>query len=68
MEAAAFLKEKADGRIKVSLRSKSYADVNAVARQFDGGGHLRASGCTFYCSIEEALEQIRPALEASVAP
>jgi len=68
VEAAAFLKEKADGRIKVSLRSKSYADVNAVARQFDGGGHLRASGCTFYCSIEEALEQIRPALEASVAP
>ena len=66
VEAAAFLKEKADGRIKVSLRSKSYADVNAVARRFDGGGHLRASGCTLYGSMEEAVASIAPALEASV--
>ena len=67
VEAAAFIKEKADGRLKVSLRSKSYADVNAVARQFDGGGHLRASGCTLYGSVEEAVEALKPALEASVA-
>ena len=67
VEAAAFLKEKPDGTIKISLRSKSYADVNAVARQFDGGGHLRASGGRLKgVSMEEAVLRIRPALEAAV--
>ena len=67
VEAAAFVKEKADGRLKVSLRSKSYADVNAVARKFGGGGHLRASGCTLYGTVEEAVAALKPALEESVA-
>ncbi|MCR4804532.1 MAG: bifunctional oligoribonuclease/PAP phosphatase NrnA [Clostridia bacterium] len=67
VEAAAFFKERADGSIKVSLRSKLKADVNAVARQFDGGGHLRASGCTLKdVSMEEAIEMVKPAIEACV--
>ena len=66
VEVAAFLKERADGSIKVSFRSKSYADVNTVARKFDGGGHLRASGCTLHCSLEEAKAVIRAALEESL--
>ncbi len=67
VEAAAFFKGRADGSIKVSLRSKLYADVSAVARQFDGGGHLRASGCTLKgVSMEEAIERVKPAIEACV--
>ena len=67
VEAAAFLKEKPDGTLKVSLRSKSYADVNAVARMFDGGGHLRASGCTLRgVTVEEAVRLLQPALEKAV--
>lgn len=30
---------------KISLRSQEIVDVNRVARAFDGGGHVRASGC-----------------------
>ncbi len=67
VETAAFIKEKLDGSLKVSLRSKSYADVNAVARAFGGGGHLRASGCTLHCTLEEAIRRLTPVLEESVA-
>jgi phosphoesterase RecJ-like protein len=31
-------------RVKISLRSNRVVDVNAVAREFGGGGHIRASG------------------------
>ena len=67
VEAAAFLKEKPDGSFKVSLRSKSYADVNAVARQFAGGGHLRASGGTLRgVTAEQGIELLKPAMEQAV--
>lgn len=67
VEAAAYIKEKPDGSFKVSLRSKSYADVNQVARKFDGGGHLRASGCTLRgVSVEQAVGLLKPALEQAV--
>lgn len=67
VEAAAFLKERPDGIVKVSLRSKTYADVNAVAQSFGGGGHMRASGCTMHgITIDEAVRRIIPALEEAL--
>lgn len=36
--------EDEDGKIFVELRSKLY-NVQSIARQFGGGGHLKASGC-----------------------
>lgn len=40
------LSEKADNKIKASLRSEEYkgVDVSKIARQFKGGGHKLASG------------------------
>ena len=67
VEAAAFIREKEDGSFKVSLRSKSYADMSAVARRFDGGGHLRASGGRLNgVSMEEAVSRLKTALEEAV--
>ena len=67
VEAAAFIREKADGSLKVSLRSKSYADVNAAARALDGGGHLRASGCTLRgVTVEQAVDLLTPVLAKAV--
>ncbi len=54
---AIFAYEKEDGSIKISLRSKQL-DVNALAGTFGGGGHKLASGCTFKCGIDEALEAV----------
>jgi phosphoesterase RecJ-like protein len=44
--AVAFFKENGPGEWRVSMRSKGAIDVNAVAREFGGGGHMNASGCS----------------------
>ncbi len=63
VEIAMLFRGVAPDKTKVSLRSKVWADVNVVANQFGGGGHVRASGCTFGCAVEEAAEQLVPAVK-----
>jgi phosphoesterase RecJ-like protein len=46
VDTSVFMRELASGGWKVSFRSKGLVDVNRVARIWDGGGHVRASGCT----------------------
>lgn len=47
------------GGVKLSARSKTEFDVNALARQFGGGGHKKASGATFAGStLESARERL----------
>lgn len=49
----------------VSLRSVDKFPCNEVAaRFFNGGGHLNASGGRLNCTIEEAVETTKKALEA----
>ncbi|HRX58120.1 MAG TPA: bifunctional oligoribonuclease/PAP phosphatase NrnA [Eubacteriales bacterium] len=58
VEIAAMLREAGDGKIRVSLRGKTCADVSRIATAFGGGGHRLAAGCTMEPPIEEAAEQI----------
>ena len=67
VEIAAFVKEKEPGVCKLSLRSKMYANVNAICSVFGGGGHIKASGATFSCSPEEVFAQIKPEVEKELA-
>jgi phosphoesterase RecJ-like protein len=46
IEAVAFFKEAGPDDWRVSMRSKGEIDVNAVAKEFGGGGHKNASGCS----------------------
>ena len=46
VEVGFLTREEDDGRIKVSLRSKTEADVSKIAKAFGGGGHRRAAGFT----------------------
>ncbi|GLH74200.1 phosphoesterase [Geothrix limicola] len=62
VEVAALFSEAADGRAKVSLRSRERVDVNAVCRQFGGGGHRLASGA----KAAQPLESFIAAVEAGV--
>ncbi|HJV47645.1 MAG TPA: bifunctional oligoribonuclease/PAP phosphatase NrnA [Geothrix sp.] len=62
VEVAALFSEAADGRAKVSLRSRERVDVNAVCRQFGGGGHRLASGA----KAAQPLETFTAAVEAAV--
>ncbi len=47
---------------KVSLRSKEI-DVNALAARFDGGGHIRAAGCTIHLPMEAAVRRLIDVIE-----
>ena len=55
---AAFLYETPAGDIKVSLRSTDPFDVNEIAVQFGGGGHIRAAGATMKGSLEDCMQEI----------
>ena len=66
VEAAIFLKQKELNIIKVSLRSKSYVDVSVIAKDFGGGGHIRAAGCTINDSLESAQQQILLAIQKQI--
>jgi phosphoesterase RecJ-like protein len=46
IEAVAFFKEAGPEDWRVSMRSKGDVDVNAIAKEFGGGGHKNASGCS----------------------
>ncbi len=65
VEVSAFLYEKDNNEIKVSLRSKK-ADINKIAQMFNGGGHKLASGFTFRGTIEEALDKLLPIIKQSL--
>ena len=58
VEVALFLKEQEPGQQRVSLRSRGKVDVNRIARQFDGGGHILASGCEIKGSVNEVQARL----------
>lgn len=56
---AAFFSEK-DGQIKISFRSKDKIPVNTIAiEEFNGGGHLNASGGFSADSMEDTLKRFK---------
>lgn len=57
-EVALLFRETSDGSTKVSLRSSGRIDVNAIARRFGGGGHIKASGALLPARLEPAREQV----------
>jgi len=66
VEVGLLFHEMADGRWKVSFRSKSVVDVNKLAAVFGGGGHRRAAGCVVRGQVESIKSEIiRAALAAA---
>lgn len=58
VEIAASILEVKKGQYKISLRSKSYADVNQLASKFGGGGHVRAAGCMINGGLYDVLDKL----------
>lgn len=65
-EVALLFRSTADGGTKVSLRSAGAADVNAIARQFGGGGHVKASGAVLPEAMAAARERVLAAVRAAL--
>ena len=58
VEVAALFRTTADGRIKVSLRSVAPVDVNVMAVELGGGGHVRAAAAVVKGPLEDAVERV----------
>ncbi|MBR4917255.1 MAG: bifunctional oligoribonuclease/PAP phosphatase NrnA [Fibrobacter sp.] len=59
----AFLLYPVNGKYKISLRSNYIVDVNAIAKEFGGGGHTRAAGGDTSDTPEVAIEKILKLVE-----
>jgi phosphoesterase RecJ-like protein len=58
--AVSFFKEQGPDDWRISMRSKGDIDINAIAKQFGGGGHKNASGCSArgdLTALEKLFEQ-----------
>lgn len=56
---AVFFEELADGKVRVSMRSKSEAvDVSAICQKFGGGGHKLAAGARVRGTLAEVEQKI----------
>lgn len=51
-------KEYKKGEVKVSFRSKGDIDVNQLAKEFSGGGHKSAAGCTVKGSLDDVCRDV----------
>jgi phosphoesterase RecJ-like protein len=69
-EVALLFRETSDGSTKISFRSGGNVNVNAIAKQFGGGGHIKASGALVSGRpsdvIPRVLEATRTAIEAQL--
>ncbi len=66
VEVSGLLYETPEGLVKLSLRSRERVNVNAVCRQFGGGGHFLASGAKLEGPLGPALSAVSAALESQV--
>ena len=57
-----FFKEQEPGDWRISMRSKGTIDINAIAKEFGGGGHKNASGCSAHGSLDE----LKPLFERKI--
>jgi phosphoesterase RecJ-like protein len=67
IEAAFFLRELPNGRVRVSLRSKGELNVAAIAARLGGGGHENAAGCTLDGALRRAIRRILGELRGALA-
>src|SRR4051812_7408554 len=57
IQAVVFFKQDEGDEYRVSMRSKGAIDIGGVAKQFGGGGHKNAAGCTISGAID-ALQKM----------
>lgn len=57
-EVGLLFRDTADGDVKVSFRSNGEVDVNRLARSFEGGGHVKASGAVLAGPMDRAIERV----------
>lgn len=67
VELGLALKEQADGRYRISVRTGFACDASAFCEQFGGGGHARAAGCMLKGSLDEVKATLLEAAFTALA-
>jgi phosphoesterase RecJ-like protein len=71
IQSVVFFKQNEGEEYRVSMRSKGEIDIAAVAREFGGGGHKNAAGCTVTGAIDALqktfVEKIEQAIDGRPA-
>jgi bifunctional oligoribonuclease and PAP phosphatase NrnA len=66
-EVGLLFRKTVKGGIKISFRANGTVDVNALARRFGGGGHVKASGAVVDGPMERAIDQVVDATREAIA-
>jgi phosphoesterase RecJ-like protein len=66
VEVAVIFVEQQNGSFKLSFRSRSQVDCNAVAKQFGGGGHKAAAGASIAGPLESARHSVLDAVRKAM--
>jgi bifunctional oligoribonuclease and PAP phosphatase NrnA len=71
IQSVVFFKQNEGDEYRVSMRSKGEIDIGAVAKEFGGGGHKNAAGCTVTGPIDALqklfLDKIQQAIDGRPA-
>jgi len=71
IQSVVFFKQAEGDDYRVSMRSKGEIDIGAVAKEFGGGGHKNAAGCSVTGAIDQLqkvfLEKIEQAIDGRPA-
>ena len=71
IQAVVFFKQGDGDEYRVSMRSKGDIDIGSVAKEFGGGGHKNAAGCTVNGPVEALqktfIEKIEEAIDGRPA-
>lgn len=59
IQAVIFFKEQGPDDWRVSMRSKGDVDINVVAKEYGGGGHKNASGCSAKGRLDDLTATFR---------
>jgi phosphoesterase RecJ-like protein len=67
VEVSIQFREVEEDSYKISFRSRGNINVADIAKQFEGGGHANAAGCTLKGPLETVQDKIFKAVESSLA-
>ena len=67
VKLALLFRDLGHGKVKISFRSVGGVDSNALARQFGGGGHARASGALVVGTLEHVRTKVLDAAREMLA-
>ncbi len=58
VDCAIFMYELSEGGYKISMRSNEKVNVSVIAKEFGGGGHVKAAGVTMDGTAEEIVSKL----------